>query len=253
MLLMQSACSKNLHQPFNKKAWLAVKNTIAKPLVSAELQSAPHNTVEQNKTLLMGRKAPIFQGLIILSAEPSLYSISAVSGVTCWEVSLASEAPSPKPPSLSQAPFRSHSPMVGRQVTPTPSHRAGPVGALKGQQGLGAHLPPCFEANPPHIVHDGTLPGLPEKRRSTASVPAACSIHGYIFQSCLLFRAGDEWGAIYRKPDSVPGTETKATIETWFRQPRMYSSTFGRTSTSTSANSNERIYHWIKMDFISEA
>lgn len=82
--------------------------------------------------------------------------------------------------------------MAGRQVTPTPSHRAGPVGALKGQQGLGAHLPPCFEANPQHIVYDGTLPGLPEKRRSTASVPAACSIHGYIFQSCLLFRAGDE-------------------------------------------------------------
>lgn len=79
MLLMQSVCSKNL----NKKAWLAVKYTIAKPLVSAELQSATHNTVEQNKTLLMGRKAPIFQGLIILSAEPSLYSILAVSGVTC--------------------------------------------------------------------------------------------------------------------------------------------------------------------------
>lgn len=176
----------------------------------------------------MGRKAPIFQGLIILSSEASLYPSTTVSGVTCWEVSFASGAPSPKQPSLSQAIFRSHSPMAGGPVTPTPSRRAAPAGALKGQQGPGAHSPPCFEANPLHIVLDGTLPGLPEKRRSTASMPGACSIHGPIFGRCVLFRAGDEWGAIYRKPDSVPGTERKATIDTSFWQPRIYPSAFGR-------------------------
>ncbi len=101
-----------------------------------------------------------------------------VSRVTCWEVSFASRDPSLKPPSLSQALFHSHSPMVGEPVTPTPSRRVAPAGALKGQQGPGAHSPPCFEANPLHIVLDGTLPGLPEKQRSTASMPGACSVHG---------------------------------------------------------------------------
>lgn len=48
-------------------------------------------------------------------------------------------------------------------MTPTPSRRAVPGRALKGQQGPGAHLPPYFEANPLHIVLDGTLPGLSGK------------------------------------------------------------------------------------------
>lgn len=82
--------------------------------------------------------------------------------------------------------------MAGGPVTPTPSRRAAPAGAMRGQQGPGAHSLPCFEANPLHIVLDGTLPGLPEKWRSTASVPGACSIHRPIFRRCVLFRAGDE-------------------------------------------------------------
>jgi len=137
---------------------------------------------------------------MVLAAEASLYCSATVSGVTCWEVSLGST----KPRSRSQALFPSHSPMAGGPVTPTPSRRAAPAWVLKGQQGPGAHSLPCFEANPPHIVLDGTRPGLPEERRSTASIPAACSTHGPIFGRCVLFRAGDEWVAIYRKPDPVP-------------------------------------------------
>lgn len=56
--------------------------------------------------------------------------------------------PHPVVPSLFQAMLRSQSPMAGGQVTPTPSSHAGPAGALKGQQGPGARLPSCFEANP---------------------------------------------------------------------------------------------------------
>ena len=200
----------------------------------------------------MGHKAHIFQGLIILSAEASLFPSVTGSGVTCWEVSIASGAPSPKPPSLSQAPFHSHSPMAGEPVTPTPSRRAAPAGALKGQQGPGAHSPPCFEANPLHIVLDGTLPGLPERWRSTASMSWACSIHGHIFGHCMLFRAGDEWGAIYRKPDSVSSTESWATIDTSFWQPRIYPSAFWKALFNVlKKKGNWRIYSWIKMYFIS--
>lgn len=61
-------------------------------------------------------------------------------------------------------------------VTPKTSCRAAPAKALKGQQGPGAHSPSHFEANPTHIVLDGTLPGLPEERRSAASMPSACWI-----------------------------------------------------------------------------
>lgn len=186
-----------------------------------ELQPAKHNTVGENKTPLMDRKAPILQGLIILSAEASLCPGVAVSGVTCCEVSLASGTPSPEPSSISQALFRSHSPMVGGLVTPIPSRRATPAGALKGQQGPGAHSPPCFEANPLHIVLDGTLPGLPEKRRARASIPCACSIPCPILEHCMLFRAGDEWVAIYRKPNSLPSIVRKATKDTLFWQARI--------------------------------
>lgn len=62
-------------------------------------------------------------------------------------------------------------------MTPTPSCRAAPVGALKGQQGPGAHLPPCFEANPLHIVLDGTLPGLPEPGAEIHSLYARCLVY----------------------------------------------------------------------------
>lgn len=93
----------------------------------------------------------------------------------------------PRPCSVPTPPWR------GGPVTPTPSHHAGLVRALRWQQGPGAHLSPCFEANPLRIVLDGTLPGLPEKRRCTDSKPGACSIHRPIFGCCMLFRAGDEW------------------------------------------------------------
>lgn len=78
-------------------------------------------------------------------------------------------------------------------MTPTPSRRAVPVRALKGQQGPGAHLPPYFEANPLHIVLDGTLPGLSGKRRSTSSVSGAYPPNsGQEYGHSVPFRAGDE-------------------------------------------------------------
>lgn len=81
----------------------------------------------------------------------------------------------------------------GGRVTPTPSRRAVPARALKGQQGPGAHLPPYFEANPLHIVLDGTLPGLSGKRRSTSSVSRAClPLRGQKYRHSGPFRAGDE-------------------------------------------------------------
>lgn len=79
------------------------------------------------------------------------------------------------------------------QVTPTPSRRAVPAGALKGQRGPGAHLPPYFEANPLDIVLDGTLPGLSGKRGSTSSVSGAYPpISRHKYGHSAPFRAGDE-------------------------------------------------------------
>lgn len=51
--------------------------------------------------LVMGQKAWIFQGLIILSVEASPFSSWAVRGVTCWDV----KAGPVKLPSLSQTLF----------------------------------------------------------------------------------------------------------------------------------------------------
>lgn len=176
----------------------------------------------------MGCQAPVFQSLNVLSAEASLYPSMSVSGVTCWEVSLASGVPSPEPPSLSQALFRSHSPMAGGPMTPTPSCRAAPAGALKGQQGPGAHSPPCFEANPPAHC-SWRHPTWPARGTEIHSLYAQCLLHPqpYLRTLCL-FRAGDEWGAIYRKSDSILGAERKATIDTSLWQSRFYPSAFGR-------------------------
>lgn len=80
-------------------------------------------------------------------------------------------------------------------LTHTPSRRAVLARALKGQRGPGARLPPYFEANPLHIVLDGTLPGLSGKRRSTSSVSDACPpLTGHKYGHSGPFRAGDEWG-----------------------------------------------------------
>lgn len=87
----------------------------------------------------MGHKNPIFQGLIILAAEASLYPSMTVSGVTCWEVSIGSRAPSPSPQafprlcSLPTPPWRGdewppHHPAVQPQPEPWKDSRGlGPI------------------------------------------------------------------------------------------------------------------------------
>lgn len=84
-----------------------------------------------------GTESPNFSGLIILPSKASLYPSMTVSGVTCWEVSLANGAPSPKAfPRLYSVPtppwredqWPPHHPVVQPQPEPWKDSRSlGPI------------------------------------------------------------------------------------------------------------------------------
>lgn len=104
---------------------------------------------KKNKTSRLP-ESPHFSGLIILASEANLCPSRTASRVTCWVLSVASEAPGLSPPrafprlSSFPTPARWRGPVTPRtscRAAPAPPPPPSPAKALKGQRGPGAHSP----------------------------------------------------------------------------------------------------------------